>query len=244
MDLQVYFYLGRGIETHASFTSWYRHLKDFNMGRYILNSLTLAQVGIRLLPEETVDLAVELETGITEDLEQSQSTLLLTNKRLIRYSVFHHKASVVSSTLDDVDSIEVTRSQGNRQWIGVGFVFMLGGLALEMSALILSTAILSASLMAFALFLTGVVFVLSYIGGSAGEVVVRAGSKDIKSRMRKQALDDMGLFVQRAYALKMGYSTGLVEAYNRETEQDVIGDQHADMSAVDTSALVNDHSAG
>ena len=63
------------------------------MGRYIINSLTLAQVGIRLLPEETVDLAVELETGLTEDLEQSQSTLLLTNQRLIRYSVSRHKTS-------------------------------------------------------------------------------------------------------------------------------------------------------
>ena len=66
--------------------------------------------------------------------------------------------------------------------------------------------------MAFALSLIGVVFVLSYAGGNVGEVVIRAGSKEIKCKMHKQAVEDMGLFVQRAFALKMGYDTGILDA--------------------------------
>ena len=54
--------------------------------------------------------------------------------------------------------------------------------------------------------------------------------------MRKQALDDMGLFVQRAYALKMGYSTSLLEAYNEETAQAVQQDEDAELAASGASA--------
>jgi hypothetical protein len=182
------------------------------MGRFILNSLTLANVGVRLLPDEHVDIAVELEAGLTEDLEQSRSTLLLTNKCLIRYSASGHKTGVISSALDDVDTIEVTKSQKHRQWVWVGVVFMLGGFILAISSLALGASLLSPTLMAFALSLIGVVFVLSYAGGNVGEVVIRAGSKEIKCKMHKQAVEDMGLFVQRAFALKMGYDTGILDA--------------------------------
>ncbi len=74
--------------------------------------------------------------------------------------------------------------------------------------------------MAFALFLIGVVFVLSYAGGNAGEVIIRAGSKEIKCKMHKQAVEDMGLFVQRAFALKMGYNTSMLDAENLEIMQE------------------------
>jgi hypothetical protein len=193
------------------------------MGRFILNSLTLANVGVRLLPDEHVDIAVELEAGITDDLEQSRSTLLLTNKRLIRYSASGHKTGVISSALDDVDTVdtnEVTKSQKRRQWVWVGAVFMLGGFILAMSSLALGASLLSPSLMAFALLLIAVVFVLSYAGGNAGEVVIRAGSKEIKCKMHKQAVEDMGLFVQRAFALKMGYNTSMLDAENLEIMQE------------------------
>lgn len=177
------------------------------MGRYILNSLTLKQVGIRLLPEERLEVAVELEGGLTEELEHSRATLLLTNKRLMRYSTSGHKTRVVSLSLDDVDSIEVNRTEKNRQWVGVGFVFILGGLLLGLLALLLVSSPMSPLLMALALSLIGVVFVLTYIGGNSGEVTVRVGGKDIKSKMHPKALDDMAIFVQRTYELKLGYES-------------------------------------
>ncbi len=197
------------------------------MGRYILNSLTLANVGVRLLPDEHVNIAVELEAGLTDDLEQSKSTLLLTNKRLIRYSASGHKTGVISTALDDVDTIEVTKSQKHLQWVWVGAVFMLGGLVLAMTSFALGAALVSPSLMAFALFLIGVVFVLSYVSGNAGEVVIRAGSKEIKCRMHKQAVEDMGLFVQRAFALKMGYNTSMLDTENVETMQETSTDSQS-----------------
>ena len=177
------------------------------MGRYILNSLTLKQVGIRLLPEERLEVAVELEGGLTDELEHSRATLLLTNKRLMRYSSSGHKTRVINLALEDVDSMEVNRTEKNRQWVGVGAVFILGGLLLGLLSVLLLSSPMSPLLMALALALIGVVFVLTYIGGNSGEVIVRAGGKDIKSKMRPKALDDMAIFVQRAYELKLGYTS-------------------------------------
>ena len=57
----------------------------------IQNSLTLNQVGVGLLPDEHLEVAVELERGLTEELEQSHPTLLLTNRRLMRYSAGGHR---------------------------------------------------------------------------------------------------------------------------------------------------------
>jgi hypothetical protein len=197
------------------------------MGRYILNSLTLKEVGIRLLPDENLEVAVELEGGLTEELEYSNATLLLTNKRVARYSVSSHKTSVVSAALDDVDSIEVNRTERNRQWIWVGLVFIGGGLLLALLSLILVSSPVSPLLMAFALFMIGVVFMLTYAGGGAGEVVIRAGMKDIKCKMRPKAVTDMTIFVQRVYELKLGYTNGAFNSLDEDTlveqaEQDAV----------------------
>ena len=177
------------------------------MGPYILNSYTLKQVGIRLLPGENLEVAVELQAGLTEELEQSHATLLLTNKRLIRYSGAWHKANVVSVALDDIDSVEVNRTEKNRQWVWVSMVFIAGGALLGLLSLFLFSSPLSPLLMAMSLALIGVVFYLTYAGGSSGEVIIRVGMKDIKCKMQSKALDDMAKFVQRVYELKLGYSS-------------------------------------
>ena len=176
------------------------------MGPYILNSYTLKQVGIRLLPGENLEVAVALQVGLTEELEQSHATLLLTNKRLIRYSGAWHKANVVSVALDDIDSVEVNRTEKNRQWVWVSMVFVAGGALLGLLSLFLFSSPLSPLLMAMSLVLIGVVFYLTYAGGSSGEVIIRVGMKDIKCKMQSKALDDMAKFVQRVYELKLGYS--------------------------------------
>ena len=186
------------------------------MSRYILNSLTLKQMGLRLLPEEKLEVAVELEGGLTDELENGHATLLLTNKRLIRYAASGHKTNVVSAALGDVDSFEVSRTEKNRQWIWVGSVFIAGGLLLALLSLIYLASPVSPLLMAFALVLIGVVFVLAYVGGKTGEVVIRAGLKDIKCKMRLKAIDDMSLFVERAYELKLGSYVGPVDELSVE----------------------------
>jgi len=79
------------------------------MGSRLLNTETLTHVGIKLLPEEELKVAVELEDGVTEDLEQSHAILILTDKRFILYSMTGHSNNVVNSGLSDVDSIDVNR---------------------------------------------------------------------------------------------------------------------------------------
>ena len=71
--------------------------------------------------------------------------------------------------------------------------------------LFVMSSALSPLLMAISLTLIGIVFVLTFVGGMMGEVIVRAGLKDIKCKMRPKALDDMAVFVQRYYELKLGY---------------------------------------
>ena len=178
------------------------------MNRYDLNSDTLRQVGVGLLPGEQVEVAVQLENGLTEELELSQATLVLTNRRLMRYSAGSHRVNVISVGLDDVDSIKVNRSERHRQWVWVGAVFVLGGVILGLVTLILIGVSLSPLLMALSLGLIGVVFLLTYFGGLMGEVIVRAGQKDVKCKMRQKALDDMGVFVKRYYELRLGHSGG------------------------------------
>ena len=65
--------------------------------------------------------------------------------------------------------------------------------------------------MALSLAFIGVVFYLTYAGGSSGEVIIRAGMKDIKCKMQSKALDDMAKFVQRVYELKLGYSNEAID---------------------------------
>ena len=128
------------------------------MANDILNSMTLRRIGVRLLPDERLKIGVELEDGLTEDLEQRHATLLLTNKRLIRYSAGGHRNNVVSVGVSDVDSIEVRRTERNRQWVWVGLVFIGGGLTLALLSMLSLSSPLSPFLMALSLTLIGVVF--------------------------------------------------------------------------------------
>ena len=174
------------------------------MASDIINSSTLSNVGIKLLPDERLEVAVELEEGLTEELEQRRATLVLTDKRLVRYSAGGHKKSVVSVALGDVDSIEVSRTEKNRQWVWVGLVFIAGGVLLGLLSLALIASPLSPMLMAVSLTLIGIVFILTYMGGMTGGVIIRAGLQDVRCRMKPKALNDMAVFVQRFYELKLG----------------------------------------
>ena len=175
------------------------------MANDALNSLTLKRVGVRLLPDERLQIGVELEEGLTEDLEQRHSTLLLTNKRVIRYSTGGYRINVVSVGVGDVDSIEVRRTDRNRQWVWVSLVFIGGGLTLALLSVLFLSSLLSPLLMALSLTLIGVVFLLTFFGGLTGEVMIRAGLNNIKCRMKPKALEDMAVFVERFYELKLGY---------------------------------------
>ena len=121
-----------------------------------------------------------------------------------------HKLNVVSADVADVDSIEVQRTEQDRQWIRVGLVSIAGGLLLGLMSLLFFSSPLSPLLMAVSLILIGAVFILTYIGGLTGQVVMRAGAKDIKCRMRPKSLDSMVVFVQRFYELKLGFGSGSV----------------------------------
>ena len=107
--------------------------------------------------------------------------------------------------IEDVGSTEVNRLEKNAQWIWVGLVFVAGGIVLGLVTLFALSLSVSPLLMAISLTLVGIVFVLTFVGGMTGEVIVRAGLKDIKGKMRPKALDDMAVFVQRYYELKLGY---------------------------------------
>ena len=60
------------------------------------NQAALKRVGIRLLPGEELDAAVELESSLTEVLEPAHATLLLTNRRLIRYTTGGHRVDMLT----------------------------------------------------------------------------------------------------------------------------------------------------
>ncbi|MCH8309321.1 MAG: hypothetical protein IIB17_02345 [Chloroflexi bacterium] len=175
--------------------------------RYLSNAAALRRVGINLLPGEELDAAVELESGLTEELESTRATLLLTNRRLIRYSSGKHYVDTISVALDDVHVVEVKRRERNRQWVFVGLVFIGGGALLGMLSLFWLATLISPLLMAVSLTLIGIVFLLTYIGGIRGEVIVTAGSTRFKSRMKPRAIDDMVVFLERFYELKLGVPT-------------------------------------
>ena len=104
----------------------------------------------------------------------------------------------------DTDSIEVNTTEKTRQRVWVGLMFIAGGVLLGIVSLLMLSSPLSPSLMALSLILIGVVFMLSYISGMTGTVVIRAGLKNIKGKVESEALDDMALLVRRYYELKMG----------------------------------------
>lgn len=170
---------------------------------YMSNEAALKRVGIRLLPGEELDAAVELEGGLTDVLEPAHATLLLTNRRLIRYSTGGHRVDTVSVGLDDVHAVEVKRGDRNQQWIYVGLVFIGGGLLLALLAIFWLGMMVSPLLMALSLSLIGIVFLLTYAGGIRGQVVISAGAQRIKCRMKTKALNDMVVFLERFYELKL-----------------------------------------
>ena len=129
-----------------------------NSNQCMSNQAALKRVGIRLLPGEEVDAALELEGGLTDVLEPAHATLLLTNRRLIRYSTGGHRVDTVSVGLDDVHTVEVKRAERNQQWVYVGMVFIGGGLLLALLAIFWLGTVVSPLLMAVSLSLIGVVF--------------------------------------------------------------------------------------
>jgi hypothetical protein len=179
-------------------------MEMINTQRYLSDTAALRRVGINLLPGEELDAAVELETGLTDELEPSHATLLLTTRRLIRYSTGGHYVDTLSIVLEDVHSVEVKRRERNRQWVFVGLVFIGGGFLLGMLSLFLLATLISPLFMAVSLSLIGLVFLLTYIGGIRGEVIVTAGSTRLKCRMKPKALDNMVIFLERFYELRLG----------------------------------------
>lgn len=179
-------------------------MEMINTQRYLSNTAALRRVGINLLPGEELDAAVELETGLTDELEPSHEELLLTTRRLIRYSTGGHYVDTLSIVLEDVHSVEVKRRERNRQWVFVGLVFIGGGFLLGMLSLFLLATLISPLFMAVSLSLIGLVFLLTYIGGIRGEVIVTAGSTRLKCRMKPKAFDDMVIFLERFYELRLG----------------------------------------
>ena len=175
-----------------------------NAQRYLSNTAALRRVGINLLPGEELDAAVELETGLTDELEPSHEELLLTTRRLIRYSTGGHYVDTLSIVLEGVHSFEVTRRERDRQWVFVGLVFIGGGCLLDMLPLFWLATLISPLLMAVSLSLIGLVFLLTYVGSIRGEVIVTAGSTRLKCRMKPKALDDMVIFLERFYELRLG----------------------------------------
>ena len=174
-----------------------------NSNHGMSNQAALKRVGIRLLPGEELDAAVELERGLTEVLEPAHATLLLTNRRLIRYTTGGHRVDTISVGLDDVQAVEVKRAERNQQWIYVGLVFIGGGLLLALLAIFWLGTMVSPLLMAVSLSLIGIVFLLTYAGGIRGQVVISTGAERIKCKMRTKALDDMVVFLERFYELKL-----------------------------------------
>ena len=86
----------------------------------------------------------------------------------------------------------------------VGLVFIGGGFLLDMLSLFWLAMLISPLLMAVSLSVIGLVFLLTYVGSIRGEVIVTAGSGRLKCRMKPKALDDMVIFLDRFYKLRLG----------------------------------------
>ena len=179
-------------------------MEMINTQRYMSNTAALRRVGINLLPGEELDAAVELETGLTDELEPSHAQLLLTTRRLIRYSTGGRYVDILSIVLEDVHSIEIKRRERERKWVFVGLVFIGGGFLLGMLSLFWVAMLISPLLMAVSLSLIGLVCLLTYVGSIRGEVIVTAGSTRLKCRTKPKALDDMVIFLDRFYEIRPG----------------------------------------
>ena len=159
------------------------------------------------------DLGVDLMAGEVSNfelpLEEKNTSLLLTDRRVIRYTRSGIKTGAVSIMLEDADSIELVRTQRNPTLIWVGLVFLAGGIALAASSPLFESSLLMV-LMSLAVGPIGVVFILAYFGGSTAEVIVRAGQTEMKCRAGAQRLDEMAELVRRFHELKAG---GHVDAH-------------------------------
>ena len=148
-----------------------------NAQRYLSYTAALRRVGINLLPGEELDVAVELETGLTDELEPGHEELLLTTRRLIRYSTGGHYVDTLSIVLEDVHSVRVKRGVRNRQWVFVGLVLIRGGFLLGMLSLFRLATLISPLLMAVSLSSIGLVFLLTCVRDIGGKVIVTAVSR-------------------------------------------------------------------
>ena len=164
----------------------------------------LQMLGVNLVAGEEIEAAVYLDDGLTEDIEQRRATLILTDRRLVRYSVATHRANAVSLALSDVDAVDVSRTEKARQRMGASLMFIAGGVLLGVVSLLFLRSPISSMLMAFSLVLIGVVFMLSYTEGLAGTLIVRAGARTIKCKIGPDSLDDMAELVERLTQLKVG----------------------------------------
>ena len=155
---------------------------------------------------------VDLEEGLTEEIEGSRPTLLLTNRRLLRYR-HGRRADVKSIVLADIISIDIQRRHRQTQWVWVGLTFIAGGLLLAIPAIVLMADPVSPILMALSLALIGVVFVLTYTGAPKSSVLIGTRQGDIYWPLQEQALDDVADFVEQVHRVR------LASAPNGEAER-------------------------
>ena len=164
----------------------------------------LAEVGVGLLPQENVEVFTELEGSLVEVLSRRRPALLLTDRRLIRFTEGEHRVDAISVRVEDIDSIEVRRTSRDRQWVGVGLVFVAGGALLGSLSMLLLTSPISPLLMAVALTLIGIVFLLTYVGGATGQVTAKAGAKEIRCKVSPRTPDASARIARRVTELKLG----------------------------------------
>jgi|GEM_PF-1050671 hypothetical protein len=182
--------------------------------RGLMVSNVLRKVGMGLLPGDSMEVAVELEEGLTDELESGRATLLLTNRRIVRYSTTGHRLNVSSLALDDVNGIDIIRVSRNIQWVWVGILFIIGGALLGALSLLLVASPATPIFMAVALGLIGTVFILTYAGGLRGEVRIHAGQRGLHCVMQPKALDDMAVFVERFYEIRLGTEVQSENSHN------------------------------
>ena len=171
-----------------------------DVDRTALAAKVLTRGGVRLRPDEALEVAIDLESGLTEDLERTGAALLLTNQRIVHFTSDGRKTT--AAALEDVLGIEVHREERGTQWVWGGLIFVVGGVLLGVLSILLMEAPLSPILMAVSLDLIGVVFMLTYVGALKGDVVVRTSHEKMECRMRQKALDDLMQLIERFYQIK------------------------------------------
>ena len=162
----------------------------------------MTQAGLWLLPDEYLEAEVPLMGDMSRGLEYQRGRLFLTNRRVLRLLLSSHEAAVACAALEDVDGVELRRRERNPLWLGVGILFILGGMALAVSSLTVLPAVLSPLLMSLSLALIGLVLVLTYVGGNNADVIFTAGSQRIRCRVDSKGLEQVGQIVSRLFEAK------------------------------------------